>query len=336
MENERHVMNGWIGEMVCPACPGQKLDRSQGPNTDTQNRPHSFLVCPSCGCHYPLIDEIPRFVSDGYVQNFGLEWNLFSKTQVDLFNGTQVSRERFLKSTQWNLMQLRGKKVLDAGCGSGRFAQIALDLGAEVYACDRSAAVDACAKNLACYPNLRVIQADLLMLPFPPQYFDFIYCLGVLQHTPKPERTFQKLSAHLRPGGRMCVDVYPLHWRTYLNWKYWWRPFLKGRSPEQILSLSKKIVPPLMEMSEGIRRIPVLGRKLSRLVPVANFRGELPLTDEQVREWALLETFDALSPCYDHPQKMGTLRRWFQEAHFKNIEVEQQLLYVGRGQSCAG
>jgi len=45
----------------------------------------------------------------------------------------------------------------------------------------------------------------------------------------------------------------------------------------------------------------------------------------------LLDTFDNLSPRYDNPQSLITVRNWFQQADFKNIETFHCGHLVGRG-----
>ena len=65
---------------------------------------------------------------------------------------------------------LAGQWVLDAGSGAGRFAEVALQAGAEVIALDYSRAVDACYANLKHYPNLHVVQGDIYALPFPKEF----------------------------------------------------------------------------------------------------------------------------------------------------------------------
>lgn len=57
---------------------------------------------------------VARFVPDDvYASNFGMQWNTFSRTQLDRYNGTTLSRDRFRLVTGWDLA---GKRVLDAGC----------------------------------------------------------------------------------------------------------------------------------------------------------------------------------------------------------------------------
>ena len=59
-----------------------------------------------------------------------------------------------------------------------------------------------------------------------------------------------------------------------------------------------------------------MGRLLNRFIPVVDIRGTLPknLTPEQLREWVVLDTFDMFSPEHDHPQKISTVKKWFEEA----------------------
>jgi hypothetical protein len=68
------------------------------------------------------------------------------------------------------------------------------------------------------------------------------------------------------------------------------------------------------------------------LVPVADYTGILPLSEQQQLEWALLDTFDWLSPEYDSPQTAATVRAWFEDAKMMQIEVLKAGHLVGRGQ----
>ena len=99
----------------------------------------------------------------------------------------------------------------------------------------------------------------------------------------------------------------------------------------RLLDLVQSAVPMLLPISRGIGRIPVLGKLLKRLIPVANFDGELSLSKEQLNEWAVLDTFDWLSPAYDNPQTAKTARQWMEQAGFQEIEVMKVGHLVGRG-----
>ena len=281
---------------------------------------------------YPVRNGIPRFVpASNYADNFGMQWNRFARTQLDSHSGHPVSTDRFWHATGWDPASLKGKWVLDVGCGSGRFAEVALNAGANVVALDYSTAVDAARANLKSHPGLHLVQGDIYALPFEPGSFDFVYSLGVLQHTPDVARSFAALPPMVAPGGRLCVDYYEKSWKSALLPKYWLRPFTK-RIPNAVLfSRLEKVLPFLLAASNAVGIVPVVGRTLRSIVPVANFKGELDLTPEQQREWALLDTFDWLSPEYDNPQSQRSAREMIEKAGMKQIEVLKAGHLVARG-----
>jgi SAM-dependent methyltransferase len=102
----------------------------------------------------------------------------------------------------------KGKRVLDAGCGNGRFAYYAAKYAREVWAIDLGPAVEVARKNTASLGNVHVVQADLHNPPFAPESFDFIYSLGVLHHLPDPETAFRNLLRYLKPGGDIQIYLY--------------------------------------------------------------------------------------------------------------------------------
>jgi SAM-dependent methyltransferase len=172
----------------------------------------------------------------------------------------------------------------------------------------------------------------MFRLPFRDEVFDRIYCLGVIQHTPDPERAFESLLAPLRRGGRIAVDVYPKTWMNLLWPKYWLRPLTRRMRQDRLFWLVEKLVPILLPLSRLLGRIPLLGRKLRWVVPVANYEGIHPLNDEQIRQWAVLDTFDMLSPAHDHPQSAATLREWIRATRLRNGEVVKAGHLVARGE----
>ncbi len=106
-----------------------------------------------------------------------MQWNTFSKTQLDSHSGHPISANRFWEATGWKPSDLAGQRVLDVGCGAGRFAEVALEAGAEVVALDYSNAVDACYENLGRSERLLVVQGDVYSLPFRKGDFAFVYSL---------------------------------------------------------------------------------------------------------------------------------------------------------------
>ncbi|HEX7755232.1 MAG TPA: class I SAM-dependent methyltransferase, partial [Niabella sp.] len=213
----------------------------------------------------------------------------------------------------------------------GRFAEIALSTGAIVVALDYSTAVDACYKNLGHHPNLHIIQGDIYALPFEKESFDYVYSLGVLQHTPDVKKAFFCLPSMLRSKGKICVDFYEKSWKSILLPKYWLRPISKRIPQDKLFSYLESLTPALLSISIMLGKIPGIGKLLKRMVPVANLSDELSLNKKQLREWALLDTFDWLSPEYDNPQKRSDLLGWLAESNMQNGEVLKAHHLVLRG-----
>lgn len=318
--------------LQCPVCRGGITlvnARERGGEVES-----GLLRCLDCRAEYPIAHFVPRFVPSGqYTASFGFQWNRFRRTQLDSHTGTTISRDRFFRETGWSPESLQNLKVLDAGCGAGRFAEIALACGAEVFAIDYSAAVDACWENLGPHPKLHIIQADIYALPFRPAAFDRVYCFGVLQHTPNVKGAFMALPKQLRAGGRLAVDVYPTPRVKPFVSKYWLRPFTKRLPSDRLFNLVQLMVRALLPVSTLINQIPVLGQRMQCIVPVANYASRYPLSRELLYEWSLLDTFDMLAPAYDQPQRSRTLQAWMHEAGLANIEVFRASALCGRAVS---
>jgi 2-polyprenyl-3-methyl-5-hydroxy-6-metoxy-1,4-benzoquinol methylase len=290
------------------------------------------LQCDACKTPYPIVRYIPRFVSqDNYASSFGFQWNRFRQTQLDSYSGTSISRDRFLRQTGWSAAALDGAAVLDVGCGAGRFTEVALSMGAQVFALDYSAAVDACRENFAAHPNLHLLQADVYALPFQHERFDFVYCLGVLQNTPDPHKACLALPPLLKPGGELAVDVYPRRWSDLLHPKYCLRPITRRLPVTTLFQALEWGVPRLLRLSRMVGNVPAVGPILKHLVPVANYDGVYPLNERQRYEWAVLDTLDWLSPSFDKPQAPQTLQSWLEEGELEEIYVARLGHLVGRG-----
>jgi SAM-dependent methyltransferase len=323
-----------LGILRCSSCGGQlQLTVDEQAELEVES---GRLTCTGCAAVFPIVRGVPRFISsDNYAASFGLQWDRFRTTQLDSITGVPISRERFLRQSAWDPSSLEGNLVLDAGCGAGRFTEVALSLGAHVVAVDYSGAVDACRSNFGSHPRLNVVQADICALPFAPDVFDDVYCFGVLQHTPDVRRSFLSLPPVLRPAGRLAVDLYYRSRFHRLLPKYLLRPLSTRLEPASLFRLVERLTPPLLALSRAVGRIPSLGGRARYLVPVANYEGVYPLSPTQLVEFATLDTFDMFSPAYDQPQDEATLASWFREAGMREIHVLRDGLLVGRGVKAA-
>lgn len=267
-----------------------------------------------------------------YTDNFGDQWTRYPNLQLDSHNGTSISQDRFWGALKLSPSDLRNKLILDVGCGTGRFAEIALQAGAKVIGLDYSTAAYVAAKNLDKYPNFRAIRADIYNLPFKKNSFDIVYCLGVLQHTPNVEKAFKCLPPMVRSPGHLVVDYYWKRLKNILNWKYVIRPFTSNLNEKTVLKILKLIHPVVYPVSELFSKIPYIGKTISRLLPVVNYVNDYKqLNRQQLREWSFLDTYDNWAPKYDKPQTLETVKKWAIDSGLKNIQIEHFGHLVVRG-----
>ncbi|MDZ4817845.1 MAG: class I SAM-dependent methyltransferase [Planctomycetota bacterium] len=263
---------------------------------------------------------------DDYCANFGDQWNRFRAIQIDSLSGHTESRDRFYAETGWKPGDLRGKILLDGGCGAGRFAEIAMEAGARVIAVDISEAINACANTLSRFPSkdYLLIRGSILDLPLLPAVCDGVYSLGVLQHTPDPLGGIRHLAGFVKPGGELATWIYErsamasrLHWFTP---RYWLRKLGVGKLPTQSkLRFSKCMTAIGFPFGWCLSWFGLLGERLSYFLPYAARhhlgRGSLR------RQWdyCVMDTFDWYGPSYDTPQTEPDVRRAMSEAGLTDI-----------------
>lgn len=180
----------WLYELLaCPKC-GESLEAKSG-----------ALHC-SSGHAFPIVDGIPRFTPpSSYADSFGFEWTAFPKLQLDT-ETSRESEETFRAKTGLGPDHIRGKSVLDAGCGMGRFSHVAARWGAKrIVGVDISRAVESAAENLQLFESAALLQADLRGLPLPPASFDIVFSVGVLHHTPNTLESLARIASLVKPGG---------------------------------------------------------------------------------------------------------------------------------------
>lgn len=314
-----NLLEAHLHHLCCPECRSDlELDSAVGANRRVSE---GSLRCTSCGAHFPVTRSIPRFVPfENYATSFGLEWILHSRTQYDATSGIPLSEKRFFDETRWP-QSLRGDVIIEAGSGSGRFTEHAASTGAMILSFDYSNAVEANYASNGHRENVLIVQADLFKMPFPEGYADRVFCFGVLQHTPDPRRAFLTLPRHLKPGGLLAADVYVRSLRTYvLGTKYWVRPATRRVPPERLYHYTRRYVDVMWPIARRIRRIPKIGKALNWRLLIADYSNEI-VDDETLKQWAYLDTFDMLSPRYDIPQRLSTVKRWCAEAELDDSEV---------------
>jgi SAM-dependent methyltransferase len=124
-----------------------------------------------------------------------------------------ISEELLCLRRDW----FQGKRVLDAGCGIGRWTVGFLQLGSDVVATDFSEhALERTRENVAslCTPEqaarLTTAQADVLDLPaeVDRDCFDLVFSFGVLHHTGDTRRALANVASLTTPAGALFVYLY--------------------------------------------------------------------------------------------------------------------------------
>jgi SAM-dependent methyltransferase len=310
---------------VCLKCGGGfQVESITSETSGTKEIVDGTLKCRNCCAIVPIVRHLPRFVpSESYADSFGFQWNRFDAIQVDSVMRNDLSRDRFYVTTGWPT-RMTSERILEAGCGAGRFTQIALETGAEVFAFDLSLAVEAAWRNNADSPNLSMFQASIYEIPLRKASFDKIFCMGVLQHCPDVAAAFRSLLPLLCPGGTIVIDVYEL--RTgFPPLKYIVRPILRPLGTNGIYHLLTWLIPPAFELKKAIHHIPVLGPHISKLIPIGpiSHAPRLIYSDEQLKQVKILSALDMYSPAYDQPQSMKTVEKWFADAGLIDVELKR-------------
>jgi 2-polyprenyl-3-methyl-5-hydroxy-6-metoxy-1,4-benzoquinol methylase len=266
------------------------------------------LACDS-GCGFPIRNSIPRFVkSDNYAAAFGLQWNKYRQTQLDSFTGHPISRERLIRclgESAWKTIE--GKQVLEAGCGAGRFTDVLLAGGASVTSVDLSDAVDANQQSCPQNECHRILQADILKLPFAEKQFDIVLCLGVIQHTPGTERTIAALYGNVKPGGLLVIDHYRFNWSYYTRTHWMFRAILKRLPAQAALNITNSLTKLLWPLHVWSRHRKMFQTIITRISPLSCYFDLYPEMNLDFHyQLSLLDTHDSLT---DHYKRFRTSKQ---------------------------
>ena len=292
--------------LACPDCHAEltlRIDEREGEEITS-----GMLTCTSCKRECPILRSVPRFVeTDQYVGSFSFEWNTHQTTQLDSITKRQDSEVTFREKTGFTPEEMKGKLVLDVGCGSGRFMQIAERYGSDVIGIDLSFAVEAANRNMGKHPNIHILQADVFRLPFKKEIFDYIYSIGVLHHTPDTKKAFLSVVPLLKQGGRIAIWVYDFYSHLPIIMSRYYRK-ITTRMPKRLLYYLCYVAVPYYYLL----KIPFLRHIFRAILPTA------PWPDWR---WRVLDTYDWYSPKYQWWHTDHEVYPWFAEAGLTNIRV---------------
>lgn len=296
-----------LAYLACPDCRESFEVEEVRAGADERDIRSGMLRC-RCAS-YPITDSLPRFCRQDYSESFGIQWNRYRKTQLDRVELSN-SEARFRSEIGFPLDQVAGRLVLDAGCGMGRFADVVSRYGGIVIGVDMSVSIEAAFENIGRRPNVHLVQANIVKLPFKQGTFDYIYSIGVLHHTPDPPYFFDRLLPFLKPGGIVAVCVYSREISAFaLAKRTLYRAFFRRLPKPALLALSRR----LGLIGYALAHTPVL-RKTLALFPAVVY-------PDKPKEWSALDTFDFLSPTYEFRYTTVEVLQWFQEGGLDDIRV---------------
>jgi ubiquinone/menaquinone biosynthesis C-methylase UbiE len=157
-----------------------------------------------------LVEDKDRSQEETTQQVYGHLWD---KLNIDDYvkEAANIIKTR-LRVSDFDLSSLKGKTVLDIGCGSGRFSiALALTGAKKVHGIDLGRKSIEQATQIANAVGINNIQfevGDILDLPYQDGQFDFVYCNGVLHHTKNMEKGIEELYRILKPGSRAFLYLY--------------------------------------------------------------------------------------------------------------------------------
>jgi SAM-dependent methyltransferase/uncharacterized protein YbaR (Trm112 family) len=348
--------------VVCPLCRGM-LTAESFQDTVGGEIEDGVIRC-ACGTSYPIIGGIPRLLppvlqsmlwemhpeffrsyqkrlpkellpDDGMqagksskdfatkaqldtARSFGYEWQAFSEMLPDYESNFRWYFERF------PLDSFAGKRILDAGCGTGRHTfHMARSGAAEVVAMDFSQAIEVAAHNNRENPNTHFVQADIYHPPFPPERFDFVYSLGVLHHLPDPEKGFRALLPLLSAGEYINI---------YLYWNLEGEPAWRRAALSAVTGIRRvttRIPHALLKklswmIAAGFQVALVLpSRALDRFERTRPLADRVPLGHYRKYSFRVLYTdqFDRLSAPIENRYGRAEVLGWFERAGLEDVVI---------------
>ena len=273
------------------------------------------------GESFPIINGIPRFVpQENYASAFGLQWKTYAKTQLDSFSNTSITQDRLERCLGMPISGLKDKTVLEVGAGAGRFTELLVKGGGLIHSIDLSVAVDVNKENIGNAPNYQIAQASVYDIPYADNLFDYVVCLGVIQHTPDPEKTIKCLFEKVKPGGVLVIDHYIWRIGYYSTLTPIFRAILKEMKPEKSQRIVNNLVDFFFPIHWNLKDRGIINWLVHRISPLIVYIREFPEQDRQFHyEWSKLDTYDQLTDYYKHLRSMDDIRKTLTSLNGKNI-----------------
>ena len=152
------------------------------------------------------VGVVSNNVDEKTVESFGEEWNSF--------HGFSEKEIKVIGDMYFDIVKpemfTREARIIDIGCGSGRFIKYIRERYEHqlIVGIDPSSAILAADSLLGTDEKVILVQAAADNIPYPENYFDFAYSLGVLHHIPDTQKALNDSVKILKPGGYFLLYLY--------------------------------------------------------------------------------------------------------------------------------
>ena len=173
-------------------------------------------------------DELKRLISNSLSSHYLLMMRkkiLDQNQAYTLFIDDEKIKINFISILEKEIFELKGKKILDVGCGKGGVALLCAMKGASVSAFDSNqqeidiAFLRAQQCNLS---NIEFFTNNAEIIPYPENYFDLVIASSVLEHAHNLEVIIKEMIRVTNVGGICCIScpnpIFPreAHYKVFL------------------------------------------------------------------------------------------------------------------------
>jgi ubiquinone/menaquinone biosynthesis C-methylase UbiE len=319
-----------VGDFVCTTC-ASPLIVNDGRESADEAIENGTLRCTGCTQTFQVLNGVPRFTGElgglkETASSYGFQWSGFWNglfDRGDVF-GLDFDRtaEYFLRSLGVDAPALSGKIVLDAGTGSGRVPLAVHSMVGRLYAVDMHSGIEAIRDRLAGLKSVRVVQANLLALPFPDGFFDVAWSSGVLMLMPDASEAFRAVARKVKPGGRIFVSVYGKDVNHYRMFRHL-LPGVHKLPTSMVYLLSALIALPLyvgfntmLWWVRTFRKGPPPHRVFVFTVEDASHKSYKSI---------VLNLFDQLHPQSQTEHSVEEVLSWFENNGFRDVVVTESI-----------
>jgi 2-polyprenyl-3-methyl-5-hydroxy-6-metoxy-1,4-benzoquinol methylase len=185
-----------MNRQICPICKAEKSTTYlivNGWESWTKGRNYKIFQCCECFTIFSenSLEDIDRFYSDGLYKDTQNRFRIFVELVQYIFQRERLSKIRKVK---------KEGKLLDIGCGKGRFLAYVSRFGWDVYGVEPSSTGRYSALN----KNLRITTT---LEELGEKKFDIVTLWHVLEHIDKPIEFLEKIKDHLDHSGVIIIGV---------------------------------------------------------------------------------------------------------------------------------